>query len=177
VATIDGMKHNVEINEQLAELIAAQTSFFLGTASADAQPYIQHRGGPPGFLHVVDAHTLAFADFAGNRQYLSKGNLAENPRVHLFLIDYAHRQRIKIWGTARLVEDDPALLAKLMPPGYKARGERVFLITVTRWDVNCPAHIPQLFPADAVSAALAVRDARIANLEAELAELRGARLG
>lgn len=163
------MKLDAAIDDQLAAFIAAQNSFFLATASGDGQPYIQHRGGPPGFLRVLDEHTLAFADFAGNRQYLSKGNLAENPRVHLFLMDYAHRQRIKLWGTARIIEDDPALLRSLMPAGYKARGERVFVITVTRWDANCPAHIPQLLPADAVAAALAQRDARIAALEAALA--------
>jgi predicted pyridoxine 5'-phosphate oxidase superfamily flavin-nucleotide-binding protein len=151
------MKHNVAIDDQLAGFIAAQNSFFLATASVDGQPYIQHRGGPPGFLRVLDEHTLAFADFAGNRQYLTKGNLAESPRVHLFLIDYSQRVRVKIWGTAQVVENDPALLRSLMPVGYKARGERVLVITVTRWDLNCPAHIPQLFPADAGATALRAR--------------------
>ena len=96
------------ITSDLAAFIAAQTSVFLATASADGQPYIQHRGGPAGFLHVLDDKTIAFADFSGNRQYISSGNLADNPKAHLFLIDYANRQRIKLWGEARIVEDDAA---------------------------------------------------------------------
>ncbi|HEY6035835.1 MAG TPA: pyridoxamine 5'-phosphate oxidase family protein, partial [Kofleriaceae bacterium] len=106
---------------ELAAFLADQDSIYLATASAAGQPYIQHRGGPPGFLHVLDDHTLAFADFAGNRQYITTGNLAENPRAHLFAMDYLHRRRIKLWGTARVVEDDPALLARLMPAGYAAK--------------------------------------------------------
>src|SRR5579862_521350 len=109
---------------QLADFIAAQRSFFLGTASAAGQPYIQHRGGPPGFLRVLDEQTLGFADFAGNRQYITLGNLAENPKAFLFLIDYRNRQRIKIWGTARVVEDDPELMKRLKPDGYRARVEQ-----------------------------------------------------
>jgi predicted pyridoxine 5'-phosphate oxidase superfamily flavin-nucleotide-binding protein len=107
------------ITPDLAQFIAAQTSVFLATANADGQPYIQHRGGPPGFLRVVDEKTIAFADFAGNRQYITQGNLADNPKVHLFLIDYAHRQRVKIWGEARVVEGDSALVTQLMPEGYR----------------------------------------------------------
>lgn len=163
------------IDADLAAFIAAQASFFLGTASADGQPYIQHRGGPPGFLRVLDEATLAFADYRGNRQYISAGNLSENPRVHLFLIDYAHRRRIKIWGQARVVADDAALLARLAPPDHGAPGARVeqaMVIRVTAWDVNCPQHIPRLVDAGAVAAALADRDAKIAALEAELRRLR-----
>ena len=160
------------ITADLAQFIAAQTSVFLATASAEGQPYIQHRGGPPGFLHVVDEKTIAFADFAGNRQYITLGNLTENPKAHLFLIDYAHRRRIKLWGTARVVEDDDALLAKLMPEGYEARPEQVILFTVAAWDVNCSQHIPQRFDAADVAAALAERDQRIAALEAEIKALR-----
>ncbi len=160
------------IDARLADFIGAQTSAFLATASADGQPYIQHRGGPPGFLHVLDDHTIAFADFAGNRQYLTLGNLSENPKAHLFLIDYVHRRRIKIWGTASVVEDDPALLGRLMPQGYRARGERAILFTVAAWDTNCPQHIPQRFEAADVAAALAERDGRIAALEAEVSALR-----
>jgi len=121
---------------------------------------------------VLDDHTIAFADFAGNRQYITAGNLAENPKAHLFLMDYAHRRRIKIWGEARVVDDDPALLAKLMPEGYKARGERVIVMTVRAWDVNCPKHIPQRFEAADVAAALQERDERIQQLEAQVAELK-----
>src|SRR5438128_11920293 len=108
------------ITPDLAEFIAAQTSIFLATANKEGQPYIQHRGGPPGFLRVLDDKTIGFADFRGNRQYITLGNLGENPRAHLFLMDYAHRRRIKIWGTARVVEDDPALLEALRPEDYPA---------------------------------------------------------
>jgi predicted pyridoxine 5'-phosphate oxidase superfamily flavin-nucleotide-binding protein len=161
------------ITPELARFIEAQTSIFLGTASSDGQPYIQHRGGPPGFLQVLDDKTIGFADFAGNRQYITQGNLAENPKAYLFLIDYAHRQRIKIWGEARVIEGDAERTAKLMPEGYKARAEQVILFTVTAWDANCPQHIPQRFEAAEVAAALAERDRRIAMLEGELERLRG----
>ena len=157
-----------ELSPELSAFIAEQRSFFLASANAKGQPYIQHRGGPPGFLHVLDPHTLAFADFRGNRQYITLGNLAENSQVHLFLIDYAERQRIKIWGNARVVEDDPALLAKLTPADYKARAERAIVIRVSAWDANCPQHIPRLFYEDDVARALAQKDARIAELEAKL---------
>lgn len=161
------------ITPDLAAFIAARDSIYLATASADGQPYIQHRGGPPGFLRVLSDTELGFADYRGNRQYISTGNLSENPRAFLFLMDYAHRQRIKIWGRARVVEDDAALIDQLMPAGYRARPTAAFLFTVDAWDANCPQHIPQLLPADAVQAALAERDARIAALESEIATLRG----
>jgi uncharacterized protein len=160
------------VTPDLAEFIAAQTSFFLATATADGQPYIQHRGGPPGFLHVLDDKTLAFADFSGNRQYLSSGNLAENPKAYLFLIDYLNRRRIKIWGTARVVEDDPALLQSLMPKDYAARPEQVILFTISAWDSNCPQHIPQKLDVADVIPVVAERDKRIAELEAEVARLK-----
>jgi uncharacterized protein len=161
------------ITDDLASFIAEQTSFFLATANTDGQPYIQHRGGPPGFLRVLDETTLAFADFRGNRQYISTGNLADNPKVHLFLIDYANRTRVKIWGEATVAEgeDDPALLARLMPEGYDARPERAFVIRVSAWDANCPQHIPQRIDAADVAAALQERDRRIAELEARLSRL------
>ena len=160
------------VTPDLAEFIAAQTSFFLATATADGQPYIQHRGGPPGFLHVLDDKTLAFTDFSGNRQYLSSGNLAENPKAYLFLIDYLNRRRIKIWGTARVVEDDPALLQSLMPKDYAARPEQVILFTISAWDSNCPQHIPQKLDVADVIPVVAERDKRIAELEAEVARLK-----
>jgi len=160
------------ITPDLARFIAEQRSAFLATANAAGQPYVQHRGGPPGFLQVLDETTIGFADFAGNRQYITQGNLAENPKAHLFLIDYAHRKRVKVWGTARVVEGDAALTARLMPTGYKARPEQVILFDVAAWDANCPQHIPQRFEASDVEAALADRDARIATLEAEVARLR-----
>jgi uncharacterized protein len=162
------------ITPDLARFIAAQTSVFLATASAEGQPYIQHRGGPAGFLHVVDDNTIGFVDFAGNRQFITQGNLAENPRVHLFLIDYAHRRRVKIWGEAKIVEGDPELIERLFPGGYKARAEQVVLLTVSAWDANCPQHIPQRFEAADVAAAIAERDTRIATLEAEIKALRDA---
>lgn len=160
------------IGPELAEFIAAQTSVFLATVNGEGQPYIQHRGGPPGFLRVLDEHTIAFADYRGNRQFISQGNLGENAKAHLFLIDYRHQRRVKIWGEARVVEDDPALLATLMPAGYRARGEQVIVFRVMAWDANCPQHIPQRFEAAEVRQLLEKRDRRIAALEAELAALR-----
>jgi predicted pyridoxine 5'-phosphate oxidase superfamily flavin-nucleotide-binding protein len=162
-----------EIDDDLAAFLAAQDSLFLATASADGQPYIQHRGGPKGFVRILDKHTLAFADYGGNRQYITQGNLSENTKAQLFVMDYAHRRRVKIWGEARLVDDDPALLKSLMPVGYKARPEQVILFRISAWDTNCPQHIPQKFDAADVAAALASRDARIAELEAEVARLKG----
>jgi len=164
---------STELTPDVAAFVAEQTSVFLATANADGQPYIQHRGGPPGFLRVLDAHTIAFADFSGNRQYVTLGNLAENPRAHLFLIDYARRQRVKLWGHARAVDDDAGLIASLMPSGYAARAERAIVFTVDAWDANCPKHIPRRFDAADVEAALAERDARIRALEEELARLNG----
>lgn len=160
------------ITADLARFIALQTSIFMATANAEGQPYIQHRGGPPGFLHVLDDTTIGFADFAGNRQYITLGNLADNPKTHLFLMDYARRQRIKLWGEARVVEDDQDLLARLMPPGYMARPERVILFSVAAWDANCPQHIPQRFEAADVAALLEERDQRITELETEVERLR-----
>ncbi|KAA0075029.1 pyridoxamine 5'-phosphate oxidase family protein [Tardiphaga sp. P9-11] len=161
-----------EVDDNLAAFLAETNSFFLATASADGQPYMQHRGGPKGFVKVLDKQTLAFADYSGNRQYITQGNLAENPKANIFIMDYAHRRRVKLWGTARVVEDDPALLASLMPQGYRAKPEQVILFTIAAWDTNCPQHIPQKFDAADVAAALASRDVRIAELEAELATLK-----
>lgn len=163
-----------QIKPELRAFIEAQTSFFLGTANRQGQPYIQHRGGPPGFLRVLDEETLGFVDFVGNRQYITLGNLAENPNAHLFLIDYAHRQRVKVWCEAWVVEDDPELTARLMPKGYKARASQVILFKVSAWDANCPQHIPQRFEAVEVAAVIEERDRRIAELEAQLARLRAA---
>ena len=163
-----------EIDDNLNAFLADANSLYFATASADGQPYIQHRGGPRGFIRILDKNTLAFADYSGNRQYISQGNLSENPKAHIFLMDYAHRRRVKIWGEARVVDDDPALTKSLMPQGYKARPEQVILFKIAAWDTNCPQHIPQKFDAADVAAALASRDARIEELEAELAALKGA---
>ena len=162
-----------EVDDNLATFLAQTDSFFLATASADGQPYIQHRGGLKGFVKVLDKTTLAFADYSGNRQFITQGNLSENRKAHIFVMDYAHRRRVKIWGEARVVDDDPALTRSLMPQGYKARPEQVILFKITAWDTNCPQHIPQKFDAADVAQALALRDGRIAELEAEIAALRG----
>ena len=153
------------ISPDLATFIEAQTSVFLATATLDAQPYIQHRGGPPGFIRVLDERMIGFVDFAGNRQYITQGNLSDNPKACLLLIDYVHQKRVKIWGEARIVENDAALLAALMPDGCKARPEQVILFRVATWDANCPQHISRRFePADA-AAAVAECDKRISSLK------------
>jgi uncharacterized protein len=157
------------VTPDLAAFVSDVRSFFLATANAAGQPYIQHRGGPPGFLKVLDEHTLGLVDFKGNRQFISQGNLEENAKAFIFLIDYALRRRIKIWGKARMVEADPDLVGRLMPKDYSGRPEQVLLFEVEAWDANCPQHIPQRFEADDVARALAERDARIAELEALLA--------
>ncbi|MEW6149639.1 MAG: pyridoxamine 5'-phosphate oxidase family protein [Bradyrhizobium sp.] len=162
-----------EVDDNLAAFLADANSIYFATAAADGQPYIQHRGGPKGFLKVLDKQTLAFADYAGNQQFITQGNLSENPRAYIFVMDYAHRRRVKIWGEARIVEDDEALTTSLMPKGYRARPEQVILFKIVAWDTNCPQHIPQKFDAADVAAALAARDARIAELEAEVAALKG----
>jgi predicted pyridoxine 5'-phosphate oxidase superfamily flavin-nucleotide-binding protein len=164
------------IEPGLAAFIAEVRSFYLATASKDGQPYVQHRGGPPGFLRVLDENTLAFADFSGNRQYITTGNLAENPRAMMFLMDYANRRRIKIWGTARVVEHDAALNARLFPEGYKARADAAILFTVEAWDANCPQHIPQMLFAENVALVVDDLKARITALEGENAHLRSATL-
>jgi len=170
-----------EIDEKLAGFLANTNSFYMATATKDGQPYIQHRGGPKGFIKVLDKQTIAFTDYAGNQQYLTQGNLTENPKAHIFIMDYAHRRRVKIWGEARVVEDDPALTQSLMPKGYRARPEQVIIFKIAAWDTNCPQHIPQKFDAADVRAAMAEasakveeRDARIAALEAEIAKLKAA---
>lgn len=160
------------ITPELGQFIAARNSMYLATANAAGQPYIQHRGGPPGFLRVLDEHTFGFADFAGNKQYITLGNIQENAKAHVFLMDYENRQRIKIWGELSALEGDAALNARMKPEGYKARVERVMLIKVAAWDVNCPQHIPVKIEADDVRAAIETRDARIAELEAEVEKLR-----
>lgn len=160
------------ITPVLADFIREQTSIFIATANLEGQPYIQHRGGPQGFLHVLDEHTIAFADFSGNRQYITAGNLADNAKAQLFLIDYAHRQRVKIFGEARLVEDDPELTREVTHADYQTRVERVIVFTVKAWDANCPQHIPQLLRAEDVLGEIEQRDRRIAELETQLAELQ-----
>jgi predicted pyridoxine 5'-phosphate oxidase superfamily flavin-nucleotide-binding protein len=160
------------VTPELAGFLAERDSFYLATANAEGQPYVQHRGGPPGFLRVLDERTLAFADFRGNRQYITIGNLADNDRAFLFLMDYAQRKRIKIWGRARVVEDDPSLLERLADLAYPGRPERAIVFTIEAWDTNCPQHIPQRFDAADVSRAMERLEARIAELEHENRALR-----
>lgn len=160
------------LTDDLAEFLAGVDTAYLATANAAGQPYAQHRGGPRGFLRIIDDETIAFADYAGNRQYVTLGNLAENDRAFLFLMDYAAQRRIKLWGRARAVEDDPALVARLMPEGYAARAERAILFTVEAWDVNCRQHIPQKFDAGDVASAIERLQSRVDALEAENAALR-----
>ena len=157
------------IDHDLTAFIEGVRSFFLATANSEGQPYVQHRGGPPGFLRVIDRYTLGFADFRGNRQFITEGNLEDNPKAFIFLIDYALQRRIKIWGKARMTEATPQLLSRLMPENYRAQPEQILLFDVEAWDVNCPQHIPQLFEAEDIARVLARRDARIAELEALLA--------
>jgi predicted pyridoxine 5'-phosphate oxidase superfamily flavin-nucleotide-binding protein len=160
------------VTPELAAFLAERDSFYLATASRDGQPYVQHRGGPPGFLHVLDDRTLAFADFRGNRQYITLGNLAENERAFLFVMDYAQRRRVKLWGRARVVEDDAALLERLSHPSYDAQPEQAIVFTISAWDTNCPQHIPQRFDAARVGEAMERLRARIVALEQENRELR-----
>lgn len=160
------------VTPDLAAFLAERDSFYLATASAGGQPYIQHRGGPKGFLKALDDKTLAFADFSGNRQYITAGNLGENDKAYIFLMDYPNRRRIKIWGRARLVEDDPALLDRLLEQGYKGRPERAILFTIEAWDVNCPQHIIPRYSDDQIQALVPPLKRRIAELEAEISSLR-----
>lgn len=155
----------------LAKYIAAQRSVFLATANGLGQPYVQHRGGPPGFIHVLDDQHLAFADFAGNRQYITQGNLLENNKVLLFLIDYSSLTRVKIWGTGKVIEGDTDLMRQLAPPDYKARVEQVLVIEVSAWDINCPKHIPRRFEEEEVAALLQARDEQIEQLRAQVRRL------
>jgi predicted pyridoxine 5'-phosphate oxidase superfamily flavin-nucleotide-binding protein len=163
-----------EVTPDLAAFLAERDSFYLATASGEGRPYIQHRGGPKGFLKVLDGKRLAFADFGGNRQYISAGNLSENDQASIFLMDYANRQRIKLWGRARVVEDDPELLERLVEPGYKAKPERAIVFEIEAWDVNCPQHITRRYSEEQIAPAMARLQARIEELEAEVEALRGA---
>jgi len=161
-----------EVTPELAAFLAERDSIYLGTASAQGTPYIQHRGGPRGFVKVIDRKTLAIADLSGNRQYISMGNLAENDRAFLFAMDYAQLRRIKIWGRAEFVEDDAALLAAVADPGYEGVPERALRFRIEAWDRNCPQHIPRLVPEREVLAREAALRERIDALETEVAALR-----
>src|SRR5512135_66322 len=162
------------VTPELAAFIAEQDTAFLATATADGAPYVQHRGGPKGFIKVIDEHTLGFADYRGNRQYITLANLSENDRAYLFLLDPARRQRIKLWGRARVVEDDTALIERLFDKGYKAKPERAILFTIEAWDVNCSQHIVTRFTEAEIAEAMGGVSRKIAELEAENVRLRAA---
>jgi predicted pyridoxine 5'-phosphate oxidase superfamily flavin-nucleotide-binding protein len=158
-----------ELTADVIAFIADRKSAYLATANAQGQPYIQHRGGAKGFLHVVDSHTIAFADYVGNKQYITTGNLEENDRAFLFLMDYEHADRIKIWGHARVVRDDPKLQAELVSGGTDgARVEQLIIFTVVAWDGNCPQHIPRFLDADDVLPHVRALQKRIGYLEKTL---------
>jgi len=155
------------VTDDLKAFLAERDSFYLGTASADGQPYIQHRGGPKGFLKPTDEQTLAMADFAGNAQYISIGNASENPKATIFLMDYVNQRRVKLWGEIEFVEDDVELLGKLVDPDYKARPQRVMLFHLKAWDANCPQHITPRFTQAEIQPLIDDLKARIAELEAQ----------
>jgi hypothetical protein len=160
------------VTDELRAFITHVDTAVVATASSDGQPYIQHRGGAKGFIRALDDQTLAFVDFAGNRQYITKGNLSENNRICLFLIDYARRRRVKVWGTARMVPASDELLDQLLPRNYRARPEQIVLVSVDTWDVNCPQHIPQKLDATDVARAVERLEKRVAELERENHQLR-----
>lgn len=160
------------VTPDLMEFLADLDMFYLGTSNAEGQPYIQYRGGSPGFLRVIDDRTLGFADFGGNRQYVTLGNLSQNPKAFIFLMDYANSRRVKLWGTARVVEGNTDLEQKLRDPAYPGKVERAILFTIEAWDVNCPQHIHRRFSERQVAPALARLQARIAELEAEIERLQ-----
>tara|TARA_R110002167_G_scaffold8756_5_gene40041 strand:+ start:1218 stop:1835 length:618 start_codon:yes stop_codon:yes gene_type:complete len=171
---LEALERRTAIDPDLAQFVQGRDSFYLGSASADGRPYIQHRGGPRGFLKVIDEHNLAFADFSGNRQYITLGNLAENDRAFIFLMDYANRRRIKLWGRARVVEDDAELLASLSDMDYGGRPERAIVFAVEAWDINCNQHISQRFGEAEIAPTILALKSRIGELEAEVARLRQA---
>jgi hypothetical protein len=161
-----------KVTSMLADFIAERDSFYLGTATVDGQPYIQHRGGPKGFLKVLDEHTLAMADYTGNRQYISLGNLTENNKAFIFLMDYRNQTRIKIWGTSEFVEDDAELMARVIDSNYEARPERVLIFHIKAWDVNCQQHIRQRFTPEEIASEVETLRQRVRELEATNAALR-----
>jgi predicted pyridoxine 5'-phosphate oxidase superfamily flavin-nucleotide-binding protein len=167
-----GGSWETKVTPELEAFLAELDMFYLGTANAEGQPYIQYRGGSLGFLKPIDEKTLGFADFGGNRQYITLGNLSENPQAFIFLMDYARGRRIKIWGHARIVEDDPALLQRLSDPTYSGKVERAILFQIEAWDVNCPQHIHKRFSQKQVAPVIEQLQGRIAELESRLKALQ-----
>ena len=181
IQTAKGSRYNYErmelgggwetaVTPDLESFLADLDMFYLGTANAEGQPNIQYRGGSPGFLKVVDKKTLGFADFGGNRQYITLGNTSENPKAFIFLMDYARSRRVKLWGTLRIVEEDAELLEQLRDRSYPGKVERAILFKIEAWDVNCPQHIHKRFTQKQIAPVIEQLQARIADLEAKLAE-------
>ncbi len=168
-----GGSWETRVTPELEAFLADLDMFYLGTANVEGQPYIQYRGGTPGFLKKVDEKTLGFADFGGNRQYITLGNMSENPQAFIFLMDYAHSRRIKLWGTLRVVESDPLLLDRLRDASYSGKVERAMLFEIEAWDVNCPQHIHKRFSQRQVAPVIEKLQVRITELEAELRQLKG----
>lgn len=168
----EGHGWQTTVTPDLAGFLADLDMFYLGTANAAGQPYIQYRGGSPGFLKVIDEHTLGFADFGGNRQYVTLGNLSENPQAFIFLMDYANSQRVKLWGTARVVENEPALIERMRDADYPGKAERAILFTLEAWDVNCQQHIHKRFSQRQIAPVIEKLQERVHDLESELAALR-----
>jgi len=168
----EGRDFKSEITDDLRQFLAVIDTFFFATASADGRPYVQHRGGPPGFLKPIGTHMLAFADFAGNRQYITLGHLKENDRVHIFIPHFATQQRVKLWGRARVVEGDLALMERLVDPAYKARPERAVVFTLEAWDANCPQHIVPRYSEAEIAPAIDKLAQRIKELEEEVERLK-----
>lgn len=160
------------VDDGLRDFIAARQSFYLGSVSSDGYPYIQHRGGKAGFLKVLDDRRLAFADFGGNKQYITLGNLADNAKAFIFLMDYRNKRRVKIWGHAEFIEDDDELLSSLADADYDGRPERAIVFTIDAWDSNCPQHIPQMWSEAEIAPVVNAMNARIEELEAEVAALK-----
>jgi uncharacterized protein len=162
-----------EITDDLRQFLAAIDTFFLATASADGRPYVQHRGGPTGFLKPIGTHMLAFADFAGNRQYITLGHLQENDRAHIFIPHFATQQRLKLWGRARVVEGDIELMERLVDPAYRARPQRAIVFAIEAWDINCRQHIVARYSEAEIAPAIDKLAQRIRELEEEVARLKG----
>ena len=172
-AQFEGRDWQSEITDELRQFLSTVDTFFFATASADGRPYVQHRGGPPGFLKTIGTHTLAFADFAGNRQYITLGHLKENDRAHMFILHFATQQRVKLWGRARVVEGDLELMERLVDPAYKARPQRAIAFTVEAWDINCRQHIVPRYTEAEIAPAIDQLAQRIKELEDEVARLKG----
>ena len=175
-AKVERRGWQTHVTPELTEFLAGMDMFYLATANAEGQPYIQYRGGSPGFLKVLDEKTLAFADFGGNRQFITLGNLSENPKAFIFLMDYANSQRIKLWGEARVVEDDAGLLDQLHDPEYPGKVERAILFTIEAWDINCPQHIHKRFSQSQIAPVIEELQAKIADLEEQLRQTKSGRM-